>query len=136
MDGYVIMNIFNRFFGGINCDNVTQVQVNGKSYCFKGGSNISIANGKVTVNGEEIDLSEITSKCINIVVNGNVDNLTCTCDDLTINGNVHSVDCNGNVKCNEVQGSIECNGDCTVNGNVQGSIDCNGDFSHWKFEPR
>ena len=127
------MNIFSRIFNNsivqIKSDNVTQVKINGTSYCFKGDSDVSIVNGKVTVNGEVIDTSECTEKYMNVVINGNVKNLVCSAD-VTVNGNINAIDCNGAVKCNNVQGNVNCNGDCTVNGEVHGSIDCNGDFMH------
>ena len=127
------MNIFSRIFNNsivqIKSDNVTQVKINGTSYCFKGDSDVSIVNGKVTVNGEVIDTSECTEKYMNVVINGNVKNLVCSAD-VTVNGNINAIDCNGDVKCNNVQGNVNCNGDCTVNGEVHGSIDCNGDFMH------
>lgn len=127
------MNIFNRIFNNsivqIKSDDITQVKINGTSYCFKGNSDVSIVNGKVTVNGETIDTSECTEKYMNVVINGNVKNLVCSTD-VTVNGDVNAIDCNGDVKCNNAQGNIHCNGDCTVNGEVHGSIDCNGDFTH------
>lgn len=110
---------------------IGQVIVNGKSYQ---GSNITVNNNNVIIDGETINFDKDLKK-IDITVNGDIENLTVDyCDTLKVDGNVKS-------SLNTISGDVEVTGD--VNGNissVSGDIKCkdvkgsiktvSGDISH------
>lgn len=73
------------------------------------GSNISIINGRVIVDGKEIANEE--SKEIYV----------------TIEGDVNKIDCSGSVTVNgNVKGNIDCSGSCDITGDVGGDVDASG----------
>lgn len=87
--------------------NTIDITVNGhRIQC--SGRNISIQNGKITVDGRSLEC-DMTGD-IHVVVNGDINQLTCS----------GSVEVNGNC------GSVDCAGSCTVSGDVNGSIDATG----------
>ena len=72
------------------------------------GSNISIQNGTVIVDGKVIQ-SDIGNNA-----------------EIIINGDVNSIDCSGSVEVHGNCGSIDCSGSCKVDGDVHGNIDASG----------
>ena len=96
---------------------------NGKRIIINGKCGMTITDGKVFIDGKELDLEKIGNtdddgKTINICIEGDVDKIEVdNCKDINITGNV------GNVRTN--CGDIKVNG--KVNGNVHtnmGSIEC------------
>lgn len=88
-------------------NNFNSVTINGKTIICS-GSNISIANGSLIIDGNIIQTD----------VGGNTK--------VTINGDVNKIDCSGSVEVHGNSGSIDCGGSCTVDGTVNGNIDCGG----------
>lgn len=72
------------------------------------GSNITIANNKVIVDGKIIQ-SDIGNNA-----------------EVIINGDVNKIDCSGSVEVHGNCGSIDCSGSCKVDGDVNGNIDASG----------
>lgn len=99
---------------------MNKITINGKTISHSGRGDVSISNGKVTIGGVDVeDLNDIDAKVINVVVEGNVENLHTGDADITVNGSVHIANTkNGNITCGDVSGDVE-----TKNGNVMcGSI--------------
>jgi hypothetical protein len=99
------------------------ININGMSFS---GSNISISNNKIYVDGKRVDEQFEDQKTFNIVVDGDLSKLEVdNAESIEIKGDAGSVKTtNGNV---EVSGSIS--GDVkTVNGNVR-SINIEGKVS-------
>lgn len=88
-----------------NCFN--RITINGQTITCQ-GSNISILNGNVIVDGK--------------VVQSNIDNYVT----VIIDGNVNKLECSGAVEVHGNAGTIDCDGSCTVGGNVNGNIDAGG----------
>lgn len=117
------MNIFNN--GKIKSSVIT---INGTTYH---GSSITMKNGKVIVDGEEVKTGD--AKTINISVNGDITNLEVdACNELQVTGSVGSLrtisgdvtvtgdvdgsvqSTSGDIECGHVQGSVQ-----TVSGDVK-----------------
>lgn len=94
------------------------ITVNGSSYS---GSNVSIIDGVVTVDG--VIQKQKISHLVNVTIAGDVERVENTAGDVFIRGNV-----TGNVKT--VSGSVECadigNDVQTISGNVTASGSING----------
>ena len=102
------------------------VVVNGKRYQ---GRNISIINGMVSIDGITQD-GELAGD-INIIVNGDVDNIENECGSIAAQ-NVGSISTqSGDVRCGDVSGSIQTmSGDVTCK-TVKGSVrTMSGDIRH------
>jgi hypothetical protein len=84
------------------------VNVNGKTIRVH-GSNISIINGKIIVDGKPIQ-EALDEPNITVIVEGD-------CQTLSTYGNV---EVRGSV------GNVDCRGSCHVEGNVTGNIDASG----------
>jgi hypothetical protein len=119
-----IINSFMNVLKGAGLMNVTQISggtvtVNGKTFSNLSGNNISITNGKVIVDGKEVDGGDFSkSHIINVTIEGDVGDVT------TSQGDVKCGSCKS-VKTS--QGDVEVDGD--VSGNVttsQGDIDISG----------
>lgn len=88
------------------------IVINNKNYS---GKNINICNGKIIIDGIEINSAD--EKIINIIIEkdfeGNLDIKECNSIEIKgdIHGNVKTV--NGDIRCNDVKGSIN-----TVNGDI------------------
>lgn len=104
--------------------------INGKPYV---GSNVSVQNGKVIVDGKDVT-PDIDSKEIIVTVDGNIQELNVdSCNKVTVNGNVVNlktisgdVDVSGNVSgpIKTISGDVDC-------GNVGGSINTtSGDIKY------
>ncbi|VVE75886.1 hypothetical protein PCA31118_05085 [Pandoraea captiosa] len=87
-----------------------------------GGKDLNIRNGRVIVDGNEVDVGD--AKQINIEIHGEVEHVDVdTCDSIVINGSAgHVKTMSGDVRCGDVSGSVKTmSGDvhCTsVAGNV------------------
>jgi hypothetical protein len=112
------------------------VTINGQTYI---GNSVTINNGKVTVNGNDVtpDSKTITisingnindlkvDRCVSIDVEGDVGNLKTTSGNVNVTGNVtDSIKLtSGDIKCNDVGGSIKTTSgkiDChTIHGNAK-----------------
>ena len=88
--------------------------------------NVSIINGKVIVDGKEIEI--VDSKLHNINIEGNINNLNCR-GNVVVNGDVGGdIDCGGSVRCGDVGGEINAGG--SVHGSdITGNIDAGGSVS-------
>ena len=112
-------------------NNNSTIVINGNSYI---GSSISISNGKITINGEDVTPD---SKEISISVNGNIDFLQVdACNKVSVVGNVGGVttksgdvDISGDVVggIQTMSGDVDC-------GNIGGSISTmSGDIKYKKL---
>lgn len=80
------------------------IRINGKTFDFSNGSNITVINGRIMVNGETICLD---NKPIQVEVIGDVHTLK-TDISVTIKGNVlGSVEAGNSVQCGDVHGDVE-----------------------------
>ena len=87
------------------------------------GSNISIQNGKVIVDG--VVIQDNIAYDIKVEVYGDVNKLDCA-GSVEVHGNCGSIDCSGSCKVDgNVNGNIDASGSVTC-GNVAGDIDCSG----------
>ncbi len=83
---------------------MNKITINGVS--ISAGRSITIVNGKILIDAKDCSIDD---KNIDIVVTGNVENITAdTCGSIAINGN------NGTIKT--------VSGDVTVHGSVSGSV--------------
>ena len=107
--------------------------INGRKFS---GSNVTVAGGKIIIDGKEQNASDYEEKIINIVIDADVNEVSSDCGNITVNGTV-----NKNVKT--VNGSIDISGDVggdvkTTNGDVQclnisGDVDTvNGNIKYKK----
>ena len=90
-----------------NNKSFSSVTINGQTITCS-GSNITILNGKVIVDGNIIQ-SDIGNNA-----------------KVIINGDVNKIECSGSVEVHGNSGSIDCGGSCTVDGEVKGNIDAGG----------
>lgn len=116
----------------ITKNGVNKVTINGVTRIIK-GNNISIKNNKIFVDGKEyIDKENVdlmSSKIINITINGDVESIDTT-GDLNIIGNCGNIDCAGSCTIEgDVNGNIDCAGSCDINGKHIGNIDACGNVS-------
>lgn len=110
-------------FGWNKNNSYSTVSVNGKTIRVK-GSNITIINDKIIVDGKPIE-EAMDAKNITIIVEGDCNRLD-VAGEVTIQGNCGSVDCGGscNIRGN-VTGNVDAGGSVTC-GNVSGDIDAGG----------
>lgn len=103
-------------------NNKSTVSVNGKTYTVT-GKNIVMINDKVYVDGKEITSAE--SQTINIIVEGNANQVQCN-GSVEVRGDVNgNIDCGGSVVCGNITGDIDCGGSVTCS-EVKGDIDAGG----------
>jgi len=107
------------------------IQINGQNFT---GGNVSIINGKVIIDGEEVQYENNSKNpVINIVVQGNCGDITSDNGNITVQQNTNNVSSkNGTIKIDgSVAGSVDNkNGNISVRGNVQGNcITKNGNIS-------
>lgn len=92
---------------------MSNININGKVYS---GGSIVVNNGKITIDGKEID--GLDERVININIEGSVQNLDVDCaNSITVNGDV--------VELTSKNGNVSVSGD--VSGNVEnknGNINC------------
>lgn len=94
------------------------IVINGTSYS---GNNISIVNGRVTIDGKE---HTPTDKVINIVVNGNIDSLHVdVCKLVEVHGEVNDLTTtSGDVVCGNVKNDVSTTSGDIECGNIGGSV--------------
>ena len=110
-------------FGWNKNNSYSTVSVNGKTIRVK-GSNITIINDKIIVDGKVLDES-MDYKNITVIVEGDCNKLD-TAGEVTVRGNCGSVDCGGSCTVNgDVNGNVDAGGSVTC-GNVSGDIDAGG----------
>ena len=108
-----------NFFGA---KNKNAVSVNGKTYTVT-GKNITMIDDKIYVDGKEITSTE--SQIINIIIEGNVNQVQCN-GYVEVHGDVNgNIDCGGSVTCGDITGNIDCGGSVSC-GEVKGDIDAGG----------
>jgi cytoskeletal protein CcmA (bactofilin family) len=101
------------------------IQING--ICFENitGGNITIRNGKVFVDGEEVKVGDENTKFKDVYITGDVRNIKCA-GSVHITGNVKGdIDCGGSCHCGNVGGSVDAGGS-VVCGTVGGDVDAGG----------
>ena len=84
------------------------VSINGKTIRVS-GSNITVINDKIIVDGKVLDES-MDYKNITVIVEGDCNKLDAA-GAVTVQGNC---------------GSVDCSGSCTIHGNVTGNVDASG----------
>jgi len=103
------------------------ITINGKTFH---GSNITVINDRVFIDGKEVNAGDSSGKILEVVISGETASINSEAP-VTVNGNVH-----GNVK---TYGALQCSGSITgkvdagvsvncgdINGNVNagGSVNC------------
>ena len=72
------------------------------------GSNVSIINGRVIVDGKEIANEE--SREVYVTIEGDVNKIDCS-GSVTVKGNVKGdIDASGSIRCGNVSGSVDASG--------------------------
>ena len=101
---------------------MSRIFVNGIMIETAGPANVSINNGRITINGKNLDgIKDRT----NVTIKGDINNLTVD-GDAEIDGNVKGyVDAGGNVTCHDVGGDIDCGGNVMAK-NAKRNIDAGG----------
>lgn len=92
------------------------------------GASVSIKNNKVYINGKEYKDEKLENKePINIIVNGNAENISCG-NSVEVKGNVTGdIDCGNSVKIGgDMLGDIDCGNSVNISGNHTGDIDAGG----------
>ena len=108
----------NKYNGGYST-----ITVNDKTIRVR-GSNISIINDKIIVDGKPFD-EAMDAKNITVIVEGDCNKLDAA-GAVTIKGNCGSVDCSGSCTIHgDVTGNVDASGSVTC-GNVGGNIDASG----------
>jgi len=96
------------------------VTINGVT--ITGSRSVSILNGKVIVDGKEVDTGE--SKTINIEVKGDIQSLSADhCASIAVTGSVDTLKTvSGSVECADVKGSVTTMSGSVRCGSVSGSV--------------
>lgn len=99
---------------------MARIVINGATY-HGSGKNISIVNGKVTIDGRDVTPD---SKEITIAIDGNVEELSVdACSKVNINGACGQVQTmSGNIKCGAVNGAVQTSSGDVECGHVQGGV--------------
>ncbi|MCP4588377.1 hypothetical protein [Pseudoalteromonas sp.] len=94
---------------------MNKITINGKTITHSGRGSVCISNNKITIGGVDIeDLDTIEEKTVNIVIEGNVENIMTEDADITVNGTAGAATTkNGNITCGDVSGDAT-----TKNGNI------------------
>lgn len=95
-------------FGWNKNKSYSTVSINGKTIRVS-GSNITVINDKIIVDGKVLDES-MDYKNITVIVEGDCNKLDAA-GAVTVQGNC---------------GSVDCSGSCTIHGNVTGNVDASG----------
>ena len=83
---------------------MNQISIGGKTFSFKSGSNVTINNGEIIINGKRLENTD--NRPIYVEIYGDVNNLK-TNNTATIHGNVlGSVDAGNSVECGDVSGDV------------------------------
>ena len=97
--------VMNKLFeASMKMNSSSTVTINGVTYS---GNSVSIINGKIVVDGEMKD-QQLSNMIVNVVVNGDANEVSTVSGDISVNGNVNSVS--------------SVSGDVNVRGGVNGSV--------------
>lgn len=111
---------------------MNSVKVNGKAFQVS-GSNVSIVDGKVYVDGKEICDSSKEPETI-VTVEGDVQNLRGVEGDVVIKGNVTGiVEAGGSVSCGDIGGHVDAGGSVNCK-NINGDVDAGGSVNCQRVE--
>lgn len=105
---------------------MNRVTINGVTY--EGARSISVSNGRVTIDGKQVDHGEVNNNILKVEVTGVLERLEADGDvqACLVQGTVQA---GGDVSCDDVGGTVQCGGDVRC-GNVSGSIMAGGDVRH------
>lgn len=101
---------------------MSTIKINGVTIVSANGGSISVSNGRVVVDGQDVTPDE---KQISIEVQGNVDRLDVdACERIIVAGTVGALSTrSGDVECGTVSGGIHTmSGSVTCNGDITGSV--------------
>lgn len=100
------------------------VTINGERY--ENVRSVKVNKNRVYVNGDMVGRSTHTG-ILSIQIEGVLQNLECD-GDVTCGDIAGSVNANGDVTCRDIKGTLSANGDVTC-GRVTGGVTCSGDFT-------
>ena len=114
-----MINDIKKYLKKFTGSNESQITINGKTFR---GNNVSVVNGKVTVDGKEMEMPD--AKNIHIFIEGDVGTLNIDCGEVQVSGDVKvGGDVKGTATLN--MGDLECTdvfADVSVDmGNVKAS---------------
>lgn len=90
---------------------MNRIVINGHSI-ETNGTNVSIINGKVIVDGKS--LSTFSNYDVKVEIYGDCRDIDTT-GNVIVNGSCNDIDCNGNVICyGGIKGDIDCNGNVSL----------------------
>lgn len=102
-------------------DDMSTIMINGKSYT---GKNVSIINGKVTIDGVKQD-GDALMGIVKVEITGDPASID-TDAPVVVNGNVRgNVIADGPVTCGNVNGDVDADGPCTCH-DVKGNVTADG----------
>lgn len=87
---------------------MNSITINGVKY--EGGRSISVHNNVVKIDGKTVDHGSVTDGILKVEVTGTL----------------LSLEADGDVECNDVQGTVQAGGDVRC-GDVGSSVQCGGD---------
>ena len=124
--GNASVDDFKTVISRISSGGKSVVQVNGETYTFDGAKNVSVINGKIFVDGKEVE-HKASGPTINVTVtiHGDVGSVETNSSDVTVNGNVTGPiqTTSGQVGVTGNSGSINTtSGDVDVKKGVEGPI--------------
>lgn len=100
---------------------MNRIVINGKTLNCS-GSNISIINNQIFVDGKQVS-GDVTKKC-DVHIYGDVGNIDCegsvSCNN--VNGDIFA---GGSVNCDDVGGNVHCGGSCNCD-EVKGNVNAGG----------
>ena len=114
--------------------------VNGRRYDCPDGANVSVINNKMYVNGQPVDDFSNDEKNIEIIINGNVDEVKTDTGNITVNGNISgdaTTDCGNITVGGDIRGNVKTDcGNVSANG-IAGkcSTDC-GNITGASFDSK
>lgn len=112
-----MINDIKKYLKKFTGSNESQITINGKTFR---GNNVSVVNGKVTVDGKEMEMPD--AKNIHIFIEGDVGTLNIDCGDVQVSGDVaYLTSQQGDVK---VGGDVK--GTATLN---MGDLECTDVFA-------
>lgn len=99
----------------------SQITINGVKITIEGNGNVCIRNGKVIVDGKEINVGD--KKDVTII--GNVGKIECD-GDVVVEGAVNgNISCGGSCRCGDISGNLNAGGS-VHGGNCGGALNAGG----------
>jgi hypothetical protein len=113
---------------------MSSVTVNGKTYVVRDGGNLSITNNEIYVDGKLLigsdSVKEKVPSVVNIVVKGNLLNLTSD-SSVTVEGDVlGSISAGGSVRCKNIEGNVITHGSLRC-GDIVGDVQASGSIRRY-----